>query len=225
MKLFSASFQCASTVTVPRSSSRHALIVWGTRVFNGYSVVWWSSSQSRYPVFTCLHDATRESCETRTFLHAVTSHFSLFLLCNVQFVSLYRWLFVIFFDSILDFVSFCINFCFAFYRDEMCERNGALCLCERKSANAFMDPHLLDVLIGTAVQAANQLLSVLPQLICMTNPPLSNMWSKVLYNCCVILIHPIENIKKLRLCKYRDSLWSPTIDVHFPFKGFHVVLK
>lgn len=49
---------------------------------------------------------------------------------------------------------------------------------------------------------------------------LSNVWSKTLYNCCVILIHPIENIKKLRLCKYRDSLWSPTIDVHFLSRAF-----
>lgn len=56
-----------------------------------------------------------------------------------------------------------------------CAKETEHCLCERKSANAFTDPHLLDVLIGTAAQAANQLLSVLPQLICMTNPPLSNM--------------------------------------------------
>lgn len=129
------------------------------------------------PVFTCLHDATRESRETRTFLHAVTlkSFFTIFVVqCSVCFF-VQMTFFIFFLDSILDFVSFCINFCFAFYRDAMCERNGALCLCERKSANAFTDPHLLDVLIGTAVQAANQLLSVLPQLICMTNPPLCQM--------------------------------------------------
>lgn len=112
------------------------------------------------------------------------SFFTIFVVqCSVCFFV--QMTFFIFFDSILDFVSFCINLCFAFYRDEMCERNGALCLCERKSANAFMDPHLLDVLIGTAVQAANQLLSVLPQLICMTNPPLCQICEA---KCCIIAV-------------------------------------
>lgn len=90
-----------------------------------------------------------------------------------------------FFDSILDFL-FCIDFCFAFYRDEMCERNiRALCLCERKSVNAFTDPHLLDVLIGTGIEAANQLLSVLPKSICMTNPLLCQICEA---KCCTIAV-------------------------------------